>query len=42
MPQDAKIRLDRSKIRSLNFKVKEGESKSPVSITYDLYLWLRI
>jgi len=36
MPQDAKIRLDRSKIRSLNFKVKEGESKSPVSITYDL------
>ncbi len=36
MPQDAKIRLDRSKIRSLNFKAKEGESKSPVSITYDL------
>ena len=36
MPQDAKIRLDSSKIRSLNFKVKEGEFKSPVSITYNL------
>ncbi len=36
MPQDAKIRLDKSKIRSLNFRIKEGEFKDPAPLAYDL------
>lgn len=36
MPQGIKIRLDTSRIRSLNFRIKEGEFKGPVPLTYNL------
>ncbi len=36
MPQDAKIRLDKSRIRSLNFKIKEGVSKGQAPISYKI------
>ncbi len=36
MPQDLKIKLDISRIRSLNFRIKEGKFKGPIPLTYNL------